>query len=133
MAPSRSASCYFSSRRPWATHAPVLALLLAPTWARWLLLFAAHQPAARPGGMGEALTRALTPGIVVRASILPVAALLTIGWWDWRAFAGALLAALAAFTVVLLARRRIGGVTGDVFGAVVEVSEVSMLLAFCLA
>lgn len=114
-------------------HAPMLALLLAPTWARWLLLFAARQPAARPGGMGEALTRALTPTMVMRSAILPVAALLAVGWWEWRAFAGALLAALAAFAVVLLARQRIGGVTGDVFGAVVEVSEVAMLLAFCLA
>jgi adenosylcobinamide-GDP ribazoletransferase len=39
-------------------------------------------------------------------------------------------ASLAALALVRLARQRIGGVTGDVYGLVVEVVETVMLLAF---
>jgi adenosylcobinamide-GDP ribazoletransferase len=113
-------------------HSPMLALILAPAWARWLLLLAAQAPAARPGGMGEALKHSLTPAIIVRASVVPLSVILVGAWFDWRALAGAGLAALAAWAVVLLAKRRIGGVTGDVFGAVVEIGETVLLVAFCL-
>jgi cobalamin synthase len=40
------------------------------------------------------------------------------------------LAVMAMLALVQLARSRIGGVTGDVYGLVVEICEVMMLLAF---
>jgi len=44
----------------------------------------------------------------------------------------ALLTALAGSTALLLyARRRLGGVTGDVFGCTVECTEWLVLLTFC--
>jgi adenosylcobinamide-GDP ribazoletransferase len=50
---------------------------------------------------------------------------------DWRRAAVALpLAGLAAVGVALLARRRVGGATGDVYGATVELSQLAVLLVF---
>jgi adenosylcobinamide-GDP ribazoletransferase len=39
-------------------------------------------------------------------------------------------AVFAASAVALLARRRFGGFTGDTLGAVQQVSEIAILLAF---
>lgn len=50
---------------------------------------------------------------------------------DWRhAALGLLAAALAGAGVATLARRRIGGATGDVYGAVSELAQLAVLLAF---
>ena len=38
-------------------------------------------------------------------------------------------AAVAAIAIVVLARRKIGGITGDVLGAITVVSGVTMLVA----
>ena len=60
----------------------------------------------------------------------PLALLLLLPGAAWRtlsAAAGALLVCLAALR---LAQARIGGVTGDVFGFVVELCEATMLLIF---
>ena len=39
------------------------ALLAAPAVGRWLLLSVARQPQARPGGMGAAFARLITPSM----------------------------------------------------------------------
>jgi adenosylcobinamide-GDP ribazoletransferase len=104
------------------------ALLLAPAWARWLLLVAARQPQARPGGMGAAFAALLTPATFGVAALVPLV----------LAFAGAPLRSLPAMLVALgvtwsaiqLAKKRLGGVTGDVYGLVVELAEVAVLLVF---
>jgi adenosylcobinamide-GDP ribazoletransferase len=103
------------------------ALLLAPVWGRWLLLFATRQPQARAEGMGASFAAGVTPEVIVVAAALPVL-LLFLG--DGRGLAGAALALAAMVALVRLAKVRLGGVTGDVYGLVVEVSEVVMLLAF---
>jgi adenosylcobinamide-GDP ribazoletransferase len=110
---------------------PVSALLLAPVWARWTLLLAARQPSAREGGMGASFANELTPGALGMAFALALAlslALLLLG--DWRVPVAILAAHGAAAGAVLLARARLGGVTGDVFGLVVEVSELAVLLIY---
>ena len=48
---------------------------------------------------------------------------------SWMVWLGA---ALAALGVLWLAQRRLGGVTGDVFGAVVEVSEAVFVCVACV-
>ncbi len=105
------------------------ALLLAPLWARWLLLVAAQRPSARPGGMGASMSLAQHPGRLAGAALLPLVVTAILGGLLWPAVAGA---ALAALGVLGLAQRRLGGVTGDVFGAVVEVSEVVFLCVACV-
>ena len=104
-----------------------LALLIAPVWARWMLLWAARQPQARTEGMGAHFAAGVTPEVIVVASVLPV---LLLFFGGGRGLVGAALAVAATVTLVRLARQRLGGVTGDVYGLVVEVCEVVVLLAF---
>jgi adenosylcobinamide-GDP ribazoletransferase len=106
---------------------PPFALLAAPVWARWLLLWAARQPQARTEGMGASFAAGVTLEVIVVAAALP---LLILFLSDGHALVGAMLATLAMLMLVRLARQRLGGVTGDIYGLVVEVSEIIILLAF---
>ncbi len=59
------------------------------------------------------------------------------GWTDFLAFSGvSLLASGAAVLVTVMATRhfkqKLGGVTGDTFGAVIEVSSITYLIAYTL-
>jgi adenosylcobinamide-GDP ribazoletransferase len=99
-----------------------IALLLAPALARWLMLFVAQQPAARPGGLGAAFSAGLPKESWIGAAIIP---LVLIVPGAPRSIFAALTAALVTFGIVRLARSRLGGVTGDVFGMTIEVVEWS--------
>jgi adenosylcobinamide-GDP ribazoletransferase len=103
------------------------ALLLAPIWARWLLLVAAQQPSARSTGMGASLGPKLDNRELVFVLLLPATLTGLLGWWQWPLILAAGAAMVAGLAVVMLAQRRLGGVTGDVYGAVVEVSEMIFL------
>jgi adenosylcobinamide-GDP ribazoletransferase len=104
-----------------------LALLMAPVWGRWLLLWTARQPQARQEGMGAAFANGVTQDVIALAGLLPLILLLFSGA---HGLVGAGLAFLAMAFLAQVARKRLGGVTGDVYGLVVEVSEVIILLAF---
>ena len=112
--------------------APLPVLLAAPVWARWLLLLAARRPAARPGGMAARWDLALTWPQLLAAGLLPLAVTAIGGSWHWPLWLAAPAAGLAGWGVLRLAERRLGGVTGDVFGAVVETSEAVFVCAACL-
>ncbi|WP_300607281.1 adenosylcobinamide-GDP ribazoletransferase, partial [Trebonia sp.] len=60
---------------------------------------------------------------------------LAAGGWPLAArwLAAALAGLLAGGLLRLVARRRLGGMTGDVFGAIVEVSTLTVLVACALA
>jgi adenosylcobinamide-GDP ribazoletransferase len=90
-------------------------------------------PSARPGGLGDTYTQ--TVRLPVAAGIWGAAAVLLallapgagLGWWR-----GPLAAVCGvAVVAVLIARaiRRLGGVTGDVFGAAVELALATLLVA----
>lgn len=111
-----------------ALGSPLPALLLAPVWARWFILWAARQPPARPGGLGNAFAASLTPSILAQALILPILLLVTALYVDWHSLLAVMVAAIAMLGVLRLAQVRIGGVTGDLFGAVVELTEITILL-----
>ncbi len=110
--------------------APAVGLILAPTLARWFLLIAARQPSARPGGMGDSFAASLTPKTFAFAVILPVLLVVVGGWRGGQTVLAVLLALIVTFAILGMARSRLGGVTGDVFGLVVEMTELAVLLAF---
>ena len=62
------------------------------------------------------------------ALLLTLALSLSNGWQGLLAL---LLALLTAVLLLRTARRRIGGMTGDVFGCLVEVCEAVILLVCC--
>lgn len=102
---------------------------LAGVLSRSLVFVAMRVPSARPGGLGEALH----DGVTVRHELIALAcalvACLANGWVGF----GALVCALAvAWLLLTAARRRLGGVTGDVFGCLIETTEWVVLLA-CVA
>ncbi len=105
-----------------AAHAGARA---AATWAMSTLPYAGDPAATRISYSEAALDRsgALTALLITLAALLP--ALIKA---PSAVFAGLILAGLSAFAVVALARRLIGGYTGDVLGAVEQAAEVAFLL-----
>jgi adenosylcobinamide-GDP ribazoletransferase len=108
----------------------IIAFLLAPAIARWLILLVAVQPSARLGGLGAAFKEGLNRSVYLGAAVVPMA-LIIIG--GWRAIIAAVVAHAGAFAIVRVARSRLGGITGDVLGLTVEVSELIVLLTFAAA
>lgn len=106
--------------------APV-ALILAPVWARLLLLLAARAPLARAEGMAAAFAAGITPRTLAWAALLP---LLLLPWGGAQGLLAATAGLLVTWGAVRLAQARLGGITGDVLGLVVEAGEVTMLLVF---
>ena len=109
-------------------------LLPAGLWAlsRGLLAAtAALLPCARPTGMGALLADRRACVLGALGGIVPGAALAAVV--GWRGLAAVVAAVLGAVSVATLARRRLGGFTGDVLGAVVVVAETAGLVAATLS
>lgn len=83
-------------------------------------------PLARPDGLGAAYTTRVGPARAAIGGAVAIAlATLATGWW---AIPLAVAAAVPAVVIVTLARRTLGGVTGDVLGAVEQVAECAVLV-----
>ena len=112
--------------------APVLliAVFVMPVIGRMAMLFAvAHFPYARPSGMGQAFAEAADRRAVV---IGLVTSLVFVAPWGIAAIA-ALLAGLAfAFLFGRYATAKLGGLTGDVYGAIELMTETLVLIVFFL-
>ena len=120
---------------------PAVALLAAVVTGRAAVVAAtgAGSPAARPDGFG-ALVAGATP---MSAIVVTVAALLAyvggvayavggVGMLE-RAVGASVLGLLTAELLRRAARQRLGGMTGDVYGALVETATTMVLLAAVLA
>ncbi len=108
-----------------------VAIVAAAVTARLAIVLACRRtvPAARPGGLGALVAGSVRvlPAAALAAAVLAAAA--AIGW----IFAAAVAAGLAASGVTtLLATRRLGGITGDVLGAVAEITAAVCLLVTAL-
>jgi len=105
------------------------ALVLAPALARWAAVpIGVFLPYAREGqGLGAAMTggtgRFELLGSTVLAASLSLFVPLKLALLSWAAVL------LVSFFVGIIARRRLGGMTGDVLGANVELAEASVLVA----
>jgi len=102
-------------------------ILLAASLARWCILPAGLLPLARPSGMGADLALGFRRSFILWGAIVPLGIAFLLGA---RVVLAALAGAGTAALVLLFAKSRIGGVTGDVFGMIVEVVETLILLGF---
>lgn len=109
--------------------AALQALFLAPVLGRWAILFAMRRfPSARPGGMGDLFRKGCTNRCLLTgtaAAVLPAAAA--------GGLPGLLLLSLVPLFALLFSRwltSLLGGLTGDSYGAVCELSEILSLCLF---
>lgn len=104
------------------------ALIMVPVFGRWVQVIAAtrHPYVSRASGTGS-----FAPGVggreVFFASVFTLAAAATL-LGPVKCMGAAVFALAAATLVTGLARKKIGGITGDVLGAVNECAELACLL-----
>lgn len=102
-------------------------LLITPAISRWLVVFAVFAyPYARPHGLGAAFKQGLTPlrfALATGSTILfvlllagPAGLIVTFGAW------------LIALTASAYFKSRLTGLTGDSYGAINEIAELSVLM-----
>jgi adenosylcobinamide-GDP ribazoletransferase len=106
-----------------------LGILLAASLGRWCILPAGLLPLARPSGMGADFIAGFRRSFIFWGALIPLVIAVLLGTRGvLSAFTG-----LGAMGLVLwLAKSRIGGVTGDVFGMIVEAIEMIVLLVFVI-
>lgn len=119
--------------RPWASAAA--GVVVAVTGGRVAITLACRRgiPAARPDGLG-ALVAGTVPApvgllwvAVVVAGSVPV-----VADRPWQGPGAVLLGLLAAQGLTIHARRRLGGITGDVLGALTEITVTAILIVTSL-
>ncbi|MBX3049919.1 MAG: adenosylcobinamide-GDP ribazoletransferase [Caldilineaceae bacterium] len=116
----------------WLTLHP--ALLLAPLWGRWVLVWAAWRfPYARPG---ESLGRTMTGGLSRREALIATLTALAIhsglAFWQPDLWAVVLVVPLVYLLARWAAGKLGGGLTGDLYGFLCETTEGLVLLALVL-
>ena len=95
-------------------------------------------PAARPDGFGALVAGATTARARIAASgtLLAAVGVIAAAAWGWypalRGVVAVLAGLLAGDLLRRLARRRLGGMTGDIFGAQIELATVTVLVAAAL-
>jgi len=116
--------------RPWGWLQ--LAVLIAVSRGALALGCARGVPSARPDGLGALVAgsvprvAAATTWVVWTAALVASGVLAGQSWW-WS-LVGVAVVLLMAFWLVGLATRRLGGISGDVLGALVELSAAVLLV-----
>jgi len=120
-----------SALTSFASLTPVsgIGILLAASLARWCVLQGGLLPLARPSGMGADFALGFQRSFLLWGAIVPLGIAILLGT---RGVLSALIGVGAAALVLRFATSRIGGVTGDVFGMVVEIVETIVLITFLI-
>jgi adenosylcobinamide-GDP ribazoletransferase len=108
----------------------IVALVIAGAVSRWAMLWViAFVPYVRETGLGVAAGGANRAfDLVLGTALAAVACVL-----DWRHAAVAILVVgVTALLVSIVARRRIGGATGDIYGAATELCQLAALITFAV-
>jgi adenosylcobinamide-GDP ribazoletransferase len=106
-------------------------LLIVPAYARGSILFGVrYLPYGRPeGGTGHAFFSRRPAGADFWGLLIPIAISLFIGWRGW--VLNIAFAATVALTLIYY-HRKLGCITGDMLGAMTEISEAALLLALSM-
>jgi adenosylcobinamide-GDP ribazoletransferase len=107
----------------------LVALVVAGAMSRLAAaLLIAWVPYVRSTGLGTAASTASGRGIDLAVGLATVTLVALLDWR--RALVALVLVTVTVLVVAGLARRRLGGVTGDVCGASAELSQLAVLLVF---
>jgi len=109
-----------------------LAILVAAVAARLAITIACRHrvPAARPGGLGALVAGTVHPAAGAALAAVTIGAAFALGW----IYAVAVAAGLAcSLLLTALATRRLGGITGDVLGAIAETTTAACLLVTAIS
>ncbi len=115
-----------------------LALITAVTTGRVAAVLATGLPPARPQGFGALIAGTTRPRTRLTVALVLAAAVVAIGIAAGglplaaRGLAGVAGGLIAAALLQRTANRRLGGMTGDVFGALIEVGTAATLLTFAV-
>jgi adenosylcobinamide-GDP ribazoletransferase len=109
-----------------------LAIVAAAMTARLAITLACRHgiPAARPGGLGSLVAGTVHPAAAAALVLAAIGAGLAVGWIFAAAIAVGLTASLALTSLVV---RRLGGITGDVLGAIAEAAMAACLLVTAIS
>ena len=94
--------------------------------ARWAMLALISHPLANPNGMAAMLKKHCPKRILLYALPLPLILALLYAPWGLLYL---LIALASAELIGLLAKKKIGGINGDVLGFCIESTEIVLLLA----
>jgi adenosylcobinamide-GDP ribazoletransferase len=109
-----------------------LAIVAAAVAARLAVMLACRRgvPAARPGGLGSLVAGTVHPVVAAALVLAALGGAVALGW----IYAAAIAAGLAvSAAVTAVAVRRLGGITGDVLGAIAEVTATVCLLVTAIS
>ena len=109
-----------------------LAFVIAIVTSRIALTWACTRmwPAARPDGLGAMVASSVPLLVAIAWTIVAIA----LSWVLVGSFGSAsvVLGILAGVVLLVIARRRLGGITGDVLGATIEITATAALVVLAL-
>jgi adenosylcobinamide-GDP ribazoletransferase len=116
--------------------AVMLVAVIAASRVGLLVACRSGVPAARPGGLGAMVAGTVTAPVLVGigtvTALVVLAATLVAGAAWWTAVVAVVVGAAVAYGIVRRTVARLGGITGDVLGAVVELTMLTLLLGVTL-
>ena len=106
-------------------------LVLMPVVSRWAMVYAifAH-PYARPSGLGKVFKEMTSRRRFVVATLVALAVVFALARLPGLAIMFGVWVIIAAMAAYL--ERKFSGLTGDTYGAINEVAEVSVFILVCL-
>ncbi|MFC1907881.1 adenosylcobinamide-GDP ribazoletransferase [Chloroflexota bacterium] len=112
----------------------MVTLVFMPVVSRWAMAYAVFvYPYARPSGLGKAFKQgARWPGFTMATLITFLVALALPPWIQLTFLAIMFFAWIITVVMAAYLKRKFSGLTGDTYGAINEVVEVSVLILVCL-
>jgi adenosylcobinamide-GDP ribazoletransferase len=106
---------------------PLTALLLTPVLSRWAVVCTIFFfPYAKPAGMGLLFKQGARWYILLIATVLSLAvSLVLLQWWGIILMVALLVVVTG---IAIFFNRRLDGLTGDCYGAIIELSEAIILI-----
>jgi len=109
-------------------------LIFMPVVSRWAMVYTVFAyPYARPSGLGKVLKQGLGwRSFTIATLITLVVAVAMIPLWHFAGLVIMLVVWIMAVVMAVIFKRKFAGLTGDTYGAINELAEVSVLILVLL-